>query len=404
MAWVRHPNTARIGHQLTGALVLLLCASAGDAIAQSYRLVEFSPLPGETSAVAYDLNDQLQIVGSSGEQACVWNAAGEGRPLGLMGAATVINSHGVIAGTQVVAGRVEPFIWTNGVVTRPPIPPGDSLRVQRLTDNGILLMTTSSGTWAAVGDTLYDLRVLTGAFINDVNEAGTMGGTTGPYNTVGYVRYLDGRVVTALGATVQVVGPGGHIGGWSGQGFFFVAPDGSVTTVPRLFFRFAGVLHDANRQGVFVGADGFIQFGFGTSAIIFRSGRVSLLAVGRSDVNVQSAYAINDAGYILASARIAGAPASTVLLVPAAPLAPTNLSASVTGGIVTLTWTPSPGASEYVLEAGSVPGAANLVNAAIGSQPGLTTLAPPGRYYVRVRARSESGVSEPSGEVIVDVP
>jgi hypothetical protein len=38
------------------------------------------------------------------------------------------------------------------------------------------------------------------------------------------------------------------------------------------------------------------------------------------------------------------------------------------------------------------------------SQLALVTVAPPGRYVVRVRARSASGVGAPSNEVVVNVP
>ena len=113
---------------------------------------------------------------------------------------------------------------------------------------------------------------------------------------------------------------------------------------------------------------------------------------------------INDNGDILATARIANGPVTTVLLVPAAPVAPVDLTVSVSGRVVTLRWTASVEAVDYVLEAGSVPGASNLFHASIGSSPGLTIAAPPGIYYVRVRARNDGGVSPPSAEVVVDVP
>jgi hypothetical protein len=254
---------------------------------------------------------------------------------------------------------------------------------------------------------LYDLTSLTGATITDVNEAGTLGGFTESVESAGYLRYLDGRTLAASRAAVQAVGSAGHFGGSirtsHGYGLFFGAPDGTVNVV-NAFGRFAGVVNDVNRHGAFVGHNVFILFGLGTAGILYRDGRLSFLSVGRDDVNVQVAHAINDLGYILASARIASAPASSVLLAPVTPLSPSGLSFAVTGHVVTLTWTTSHGAVDYVVEAGSVPGAANLFNAAIGSEPRLTTPAPPGRYYVRVRARNDLGVSAPSVEVVIDVP
>jgi hypothetical protein len=85
---------------------------------------------------------------------------------------------------------------------------------------------------------------------------------------------------------------------------------------------------------------------------------------------------------------------------------PTNLQATVTGTTVRLTWDPpaqgTPAA--YVIEAGSTTGASNLASFDTGSSASsLTTSAPPGTYYVRVRARSGSAVGGPSNEIVVNV-
>jgi hypothetical protein len=110
--------------------------------------------------------------------------------------------------------------------------------------------------------------------------------------------------------------------------------------------------------------------------------------------------AINDGGSI-AAATCGG----MAVLVPAGPpAAPSRLSFTVTGRTVTISWQGSTGASEYVLEAGSAPGLANAYNASVGPQVSLTTPAPPGRYFVRVRARSAHGTSLPSNEVVIDIP
>ena len=85
------------------------------------------------------------------------------------------------------------------------------------------------------------------------------------------------------------------------------------------------------------------------------------------------------------------------------PAVPQNLTHTVVGFNVTLNWSGS--ATNYVIEAGSATGLANLYNAATGSA--ATTLsvnAPAGTYFVRVRARNSCGTSAPSNERIVEVP
>ena len=85
------------------------------------------------------------------------------------------------------------------------------------------------------------------------------------------------------------------------------------------------------------------------------------------------------------------------------PAAPGNLVSSVSGATVTLGWSASAGASSYQLEAGSASGLADLFNGDVGTGTTVVTPAPPGTYFVRVRAKSGCGISPPSNEVTVVV-
>jgi hypothetical protein len=87
------------------------------------------------------------------------------------------------------------------------------------------------------------------------------------------------------------------------------------------------------------------------------------------------------------------------------PTAPTGFAARVSGTTVVLTWNSSGGSpSSYVLEAGSSPGASNLLSMDTGSSTtSLTADAPVGTYFVRVRGKSICGTGSPSGEVVVVV-
>jgi hypothetical protein len=92
----------------------------------------------------------------------------------------------------------------------------------------------------------------------------------------------------------------------------------------------------------------------------------------------------------------------------AAPFAPAALRANLAGNVLSLSWVPpllSGFISSYVIEVGSAPGQANVLNLNTGS-PAIvfTTPAPSGLYWVRVRAVNGCGVSLPSGEILVTVP
>jgi hypothetical protein len=87
----------------------------------------------------------------------------------------------------------------------------------------------------------------------------------------------------------------------------------------------------------------------------------------------------------------------------ASPLTPpANLSSSVNGTLVTLTWTLTPNATSYIVEAGSRTGASDL--GTVSTTPAsLSAAVGIGVYYVRVRSTNGVAVSEPSNEITVVV-
>jgi hypothetical protein len=90
-----------------------------------------------------------------------------------------------------------------------------------------------------------------------------------------------------------------------------------------------------------------------------------------------------------------------------APGAPQNLAATVSGSLLTFTWdAPTVGGApaEYVIEAGTFSGSTNVVFFSLGSLTrSISASAPPGTYYVRVKARNANGIGAPSNEVVVAV-
>jgi hypothetical protein len=88
------------------------------------------------------------------------------------------------------------------------------------------------------------------------------------------------------------------------------------------------------------------------------------------------------------------------------PNAPTHLTSTVAGNLVTLNWTPPVGgcaATSYVVQAGSAPGLTDLAILNVGPATSLSVSAPAGRYYVRVVAVNAFGGSIGSVEIIVTV-
>jgi hypothetical protein len=88
------------------------------------------------------------------------------------------------------------------------------------------------------------------------------------------------------------------------------------------------------------------------------------------------------------------------------PTSPRNLTASIRGSSVTLTWSPPADGrqvSAYRVDVGSAPGLVDLAVIPAGLTTSFTADAPNGSYFVRVRAQNPVGLSEPSNEVVVTV-
>jgi len=89
---------------------------------------------------------------------------------------------------------------------------------------------------------------------------------------------------------------------------------------------------------------------------------------------------------------------------PGNPQAPTALWAGGSGPTVELQWSAprvGPAASGYIIEAGTAPGLSDLAVLRVGDVTRFATAAPPGVYYVRVRAVNARGSGPPSNEIVV---
>lgn len=106
-----------------------------------------------------------------------------------------------------------------------------------------------------------------------------------------------------------------------------------------------------------------------------------------------------------------GSPSAEAVAVVGSPVVPPGpafgLQGTVSGSTVSFTWgAPSVGTGpfQYVLEAGSASGLANLANAGVASTAFVVPGVPPGIYYVRVRAVGAGGTGPASNEVVIVVP
>ena len=99
----------------------------------------------------------------------------------------------------------------------------------------------------------------------------------------------------------------------------------------------------------------------------------------------------------------AASPDAMVAVGCAAPGPASPLSASVAGNLVTLQWNAAPGATDFVVEAGTSSGSGNVASIPVAGTS-LSAQAPSGSYYVRVRPRNACGSGWWSNEVAVTVP
>ncbi|MGE0360598.1 MAG: reprolysin-like metallopeptidase [Vicinamibacterales bacterium] len=102
----------------------------------------------------------------------------------------------------------------------------------------------------------------------------------------------------------------------------------------------------------------------------------------------------------------ASSEATFTIAAPAPPGAPGPLVGSASGSTVSVSWAPpaTGGApTGYLAEVGTSPGAANVLNAAVGLITAASGALPPGTYYIRVRAQNAAGTGPASNEVVVTV-
>lgn len=87
----------------------------------------------------------------------------------------------------------------------------------------------------------------------------------------------------------------------------------------------------------------------------------------------------------------------------AAPAAPQAVNASLSSGTAIVSWSAAPGATSYIVRAGSAPGGSDVFNGNVGNTTAVSASGLPAgfRAYVRVHAVSACGTSGASAEVLI---
>jgi len=397
-------------------ICLIACMPAGPVVAQ-----EFQTLHVEPSLDLRDINNDLLGVGKqrsfgpappfilSTEGVRFFQEFRQLSPQFVSSTGAVVG-HGTLSGQGgIFRARIDGSGYSELSYSFPLV-----VSIAQLTDVGVALFhvhgTSPGGRRFYTGTFLWDGSSQISVFDSyglpgtavpvSLGEDGLIGGA---WNNQPFLKSADGHLMQPWsGGSVQKIGPGGHVVGHDEARRLIVRrPDGSLETYPELADQV--IVSDINRAGDVVGT--FIHpTRMRTEGFLVRNDQVIYLSEyfdGAVD-DVLRPNAITDSGVILASVWRGFDVTRQIVLAPR-PAAPSGLAATVSARQVSLSWQPVVGASEYVLAAGSSPGASDLVNSAVGPATSIGGTVPPGTYWVRVLARGVLGIGPSSNEIVVEV-
>jgi hypothetical protein len=192
-------------------------------------------------------------------------------------------------------------------------------------------------------------------------------------------------------STGQARAIGSFGSGFSSEGDLAFAPDGTLfaTSADNNLLRIDPTSGRATLIGLVAGNRAFT----GLEGIAFSAdGRLYASTVGATYLSVDPS---------TGTAGPLGAFTNNVHMYGLAIVPLVNLRSSTNGLDLTLAWEPLASTLSYVLEAGSGQGLNDIYVGDIGNITTLTTSAPAGTYFIRMRARTARGVGFPSNEVQV---
>ena len=264
------------GLGMAGVAVLVMLQVTTALAQQTYLISDLGTLPGASSASATAINNNNQVVGSSGLDAFLLSN-GTMRDLGNFGGASsaaALNNIGDVVGSASTSTATHPFLFRNGKLTDLGIPSG-------LNGGAATGVNTSD---QVVGQFNGGSRrqAFSRAFLwqnGQFTDIGTLGGRSAS--------------ATGINSTSQIVGSSLTA---SGQNHAFIWQNGTMTDLGTLAggsFSNAAAINDA---GTIVGSsdDG----NFVSHAVIFQSGAVTDLGVP-VDFTSSSANALNLKGVVV---------------------------------------------------------------------------------------------------------
>jgi probable HAF family extracellular repeat protein len=278
------------------AVITLVTLQVTTAFAaQTYLIRDLGTLPGATTASAAAINNNNQVVGSSGLDAFLLSngTIGTMRDLGNFGGssdAAALDSAGDVVGSASTSSGTHPFLFHNGVLSDLGIASGFNFNSGAAT--GVSVVSPNSNPVVEVVGQFNGgsrRQAFSRAFLWQQNGGFTVLGT------------LGGQSASATGINIKGLIVGSSLTA-SGQNHAFVWQNGTMSdlgTLPGGAFSSAAAINDA---GAIAGSS---DDGNSVShAVIFQNGVIDLGVP--SDFTSSSANALNNAGVVVGAASAGG--------------------------------------------------------------------------------------------------
>jgi len=365
------------------AVITLVTLQVTTAFAaQTYLITDLGTLSGATSASAAGINNNNQVVGSSGLDAFLLSN-GTMRDLGNLGgssSAAALNGVGDVVGSASTSTGTHPFLFQNGKLSDLGIPSGfnsgaatgvnRSDQVVGQLNGGSRRQAFSRAFLWQNGSGFTDLGTLGGrsASATGINNTGLIVGSSLNASGQNHAFVWQNEAMHDLGtlpggtfSSAAAINDAGAIAGSSDGGNFgshaviFQQSGGGITDlgVPADFTSSSA--NALNNKGVVVGAASTGSYRAVSHAFVAQNGSITdlnRLIPGNSGPWVLlTATGVNDAGEIVGTATYNSTEERAFLLTPTTqptvPAVPIHLATNSANAVVGLSWEGSVGATSY---------------------------------------------------------